>query len=279
MRIRLFGHYGSKHYVLKHMIPLLPARIGDYYEPFLGAGTLFWHLAQHDLFERAYISDLDVDLMHAYKTLYDAPDTLIDKVLALIGAYHASPRQFCEEIRTRLKLQKRDLNHAADYIMAKWIGFAYRVRMSKPMVVEYNKATLLGTSPRLNLRLKNKREKIVAAAEVLASVAVNIQTRDYVSIVPRAGDFVYLDPPYIITDQGYDYSFSTEDFVRFCVQAERWARQGINVMVSYKDMHGLDECLPSFKVRRFTVYCSGHTAPGVPKKYMSDTIATNYEAA
>ena len=51
---------------------MVSADIGTYYEPFFGGGSLFFRL----LPDRAILSDLNVQLMEAYRVMRDYPNRL-----------------------------------------------------------------------------------------------------------------------------------------------------------------------------------------------------------
>ncbi|MDR2422966.1 MAG: DNA adenine methylase [Deltaproteobacteria bacterium] len=67
---------GGKRQLLPEILKLLPNNIGDfkYYEPFLGAGALFFELAPR----RAAIGDHNQELVAAYRAIRDDVDELVE---------------------------------------------------------------------------------------------------------------------------------------------------------------------------------------------------------
>lgn len=68
---------GGKTSLLPKILPRLPAKIRAYYEPFVGAGAVFFALATEKRFERAIIGDSNKELMLTYGALSTNPSPVI----------------------------------------------------------------------------------------------------------------------------------------------------------------------------------------------------------
>ncbi|MBL7785246.1 MAG: DNA adenine methylase [Chitinophagales bacterium] len=55
--------------------------IDSYVEPFLGGGALFFQLSQRYKITKAYLSDLNKDLVLTYQVIQQRPDELLDFLL------------------------------------------------------------------------------------------------------------------------------------------------------------------------------------------------------
>src|SRR5665811_10553 len=64
---------GSKRNLMPKLLPFFPARFGTYHEPFLGSGSVFFHLKPN----KAVLSDANSDLISTYLTLRDHPKKII----------------------------------------------------------------------------------------------------------------------------------------------------------------------------------------------------------
>ena len=64
---------GSKRWLLRHLVPLLPPRFRTYREPFLGSGALFFLLCP----DRAVLSDKCGAIIEVYGALRDGVSTII----------------------------------------------------------------------------------------------------------------------------------------------------------------------------------------------------------
>jgi len=64
---------GGKRQMLEHLSVRMPEHYQDYYEPFVGGGALVFYLKP----ERAFLNDINQELIHTYKEIRDHLDPLI----------------------------------------------------------------------------------------------------------------------------------------------------------------------------------------------------------
>ena len=67
---------GGKRQLLETFLPLLPARITSYCEPFVGGGALLFHLQP----ETAYVNDINENLILVYTVIRDNVEALIQEL-------------------------------------------------------------------------------------------------------------------------------------------------------------------------------------------------------
>ena len=61
---------GGKGQLLNRLSPIIPTEFNDYFEPFLGGGAVFFYLINQNLIQKkAYLSDINADLINVYKCL------------------------------------------------------------------------------------------------------------------------------------------------------------------------------------------------------------------
>src|SRR5208337_1919574 len=70
---------GGKRNLLDHILPLIPACFNRYFEPFFGGGALFFALQP----KKAYLSDKNADLIHAYSQVRERPEAVIRELRKL----------------------------------------------------------------------------------------------------------------------------------------------------------------------------------------------------
>ena len=70
---------GSKQKLLSVLLPLVPKQFGHYYEPFLGAGALFFGISP----THATLSDTSRELIDTWKAVRDHPNYLCDYLAPL----------------------------------------------------------------------------------------------------------------------------------------------------------------------------------------------------
>jgi DNA adenine methylase len=87
----------------------------SYHEPFLGGGTLFWHL----LPRKAFLSDANADLINCYKVIKDHPEKLIE-LLNFHKERHTSgvlPETYYNSVRNSFNANKGNfIGSAANFI-------------------------------------------------------------------------------------------------------------------------------------------------------------------
>jgi DNA adenine methylase len=176
---------GGKRQLLTHIEALVPERIDTYFEPFLGGAAVFFRLAAARRFRRAVLADANPELVNCYQAIRDD----VDGVVAALRLYK-NDRALYYRVRRRDPEKLSATDRAARLIYLNRCGYngLYRVnskgqfnvpfgRYKKPLICD--EARLRAASTAL------QKVKIVCAdfAKTLRHV--------------RAGDFVYLDPPYV----------------------------------------------------------------------------------
>ena len=210
---------GGKRALLPVLQYYTPQGITRYWEPFLGGGAFFFHLA-HRL-PHACISDKNHELMVTYQIVKYQVDALIE-ALHDHERGHRDPDYF---YRIRDQEPLTDLATAARciYLNAACFNGIYRVNQSGKFNTpkgEYQYPHIC--SP----------ERLRAASQALSKV--HILTGDfYSSVFPQPGDFIYCDPPYDQSFTSYQpEGFTWEDQVRLRQSIDMWRDAGALVMVS-----------------------------------------------
>lgn len=196
---------GGKTQLLDRLVPILPKRIRTYYEPFIGGGALFFHLAHLGQFQRAVINDWNGELVDTYKAIRDFPEDLILRLGQLKEAYGSdAPGTFAAE-RAKDPKALTPIDRAARFIFLNRTGFngLYRVNSKGGFNVPFGKYT--------NPRIVDEGN-IRACREVLNHFVV-ITNRDFAEAVEDAqpGDCVYFDPPYVPINPTSDFTKYTKE--------------------------------------------------------------------
>src|SRR5688572_23853167 len=72
---------GSKYRCRNEIIKHFPIRFNNYFEPFLGSGSIFFNLYKcKRVFNKAYLSDINRNLINTYIAVRDEPER-VKKVL------------------------------------------------------------------------------------------------------------------------------------------------------------------------------------------------------
>jgi site-specific DNA-adenine methylase len=82
---------GGKHQLLPELNKMIPSSFDRYFEPFVGAGALFFHLVSNERRFTAYISDAIAELITTYKVIRDNPKGLVELLQKYDKEYKAYP--------------------------------------------------------------------------------------------------------------------------------------------------------------------------------------------
>ncbi len=81
---------GGKGQLLDQLIPLFPKKFNRYIEPFVGSGAVLFYILQKYPDKDAIISDVNDELITAYRIVKERVEELIKKLKD--GSYSATPR-------------------------------------------------------------------------------------------------------------------------------------------------------------------------------------------
>jgi DNA adenine methylase len=187
---------GGKTQLLPELRKYVPERFGKYIEPFAGGAALFFDL----LPSSAVLNDTNEELMNTYRTIQRDVDALI----AVLSAF-PHDETFFYEMRAAETASLTPVQQAARFLYLNKCCFngLYRVNKKGHFNVpfgRYDNPTICD-APRLR-----------RASEVLQNMI--LESRPYEEVLAehaKAGDFVYLDPPYAPVSKFSDFTRYTKD--------------------------------------------------------------------
>lgn len=212
---------GGKRTVVPHIMQVLPRKFGDYYEPFVGGGALFFALI--DRIQRACLSDMNKELIQTYKVIKSKPEALIRQLKVHkrrhSGDYFYKVREHSDE-KDPVKIAARFI-----YLNKTCYNGLYRVNR----VGQFNAPLGSYKNPAIC-----DEENILAASRVLKKTTLKRQA--FNKIDPGPGDLVYCDPPYHECFAQYTADgFTEESQVELRVACDRWRDNGAYIIVSNAD--------------------------------------------
>ena len=251
---------GGKRQLLPELLKRVPAKFNTYYEPFLGAGALFFCLygpstrgsstqgsstqgsstqGSSTWPKHAVLSDANEELILSYRGLRDDPASVVQHLRTMERAHTSDPRKTFEYTRAV------DISgHTRPYIAARMIYLnktcfngLYRVNRKGLFNVPMGK---FKTTPVICDEIN-----LIACSSVLGSdyggeSLVELDTMDFKLALerPRAGDFVYLDPPYIPRSDTSNFTsftpggFDSGDQADLAKIARRLKEKGVHILLS-----------------------------------------------
>ena len=175
---------GGKNWLLKDLHRFAPNNYNNYHEPFLGGGSVFFHLKPKG---RAYLSDTNQDLINAFCQIRDN----VEEVISHLEKYENTKEEYYRVRDTKYRTLTKK---AAQFIYLNRTCFngIYRVNLKGKYNVPY------GFKQYKELF---EFERYRAASEQLQKVS--IQCFDFEESLKNVGegDLVFLDPPYIVNHE------------------------------------------------------------------------------
>lgn len=203
---------GGKTRFLQAHADLFPRFSGNYLEPFLGAGAVFFHFARTQ--QRPFVArlgDVNLHLIRAYVEVRADPDAIYERLVSLQAGYSAATDKaaFYYEIRDSHNARHPRPDTAAFIFLNRtcWNGL-WRVNQEGKFNVPYGAPKTETVIPSLD-DLRN-----VSSALSLARLRCTSWENTLALAEPH--DFVFLDPPYysdlIIPDRGHQPKYSADGF-------------------------------------------------------------------
>lgn len=222
--------------------------IHNYYEPFLGSGAIFFFIAQNYPIRKAFLSDINEDLVLTFLVVQNYVYELIDELDLLKRRYieknDPERENIFYEIRNEFNIERKKINY--NKLGSDWVRRAAQLIFLNKTC--FNGLFRLNRKGEFNVpfgRYKNPKifdqENLLNANNVLQIAEIFIT--DFEKIKEKMNDdfFIYFDPPYrpISTTASFTsyskYDFTDEDQKRL---AKFYSELGINgnkLMLSNSD--------------------------------------------
>ncbi|PAU73293.1 DNA adenine methylase [Vreelandella alkaliphila] len=227
---------GGKRWLVKDHPDIFPKKFNTYIEPFLGSGSVFFHLKP----EQALLSDTNQELITTYKAIRNRNR----KVRSLLEEYHQKhSKEFYYYMRAQTPKTQEGIAARIIYLNRTCWNGLYRVNLSGQFNVP------IGTKKNVILESDNfsATAKLLRRSEVIHS--------DFEAIIDRAkeNDFVFVDPPYTVKHNlnGFvkynEQLFSWEDQVRLKKSIDRATSRGAKVLITNADHDSIIDLYKNYK--------------------------------
>lgn len=247
-----------------------------YYEPFLGGGALAFYIGQKESpfyipGSRIHLSDMNPDLICAYQVLKDEPLTLM-KHLTRLGKH--TDREAFDKVRALRPATKIEMAARFIYLNKTCFNGLWRVNSKGEFNVPWGKLQNPTIFDESILMANSKRLR-----------GAKIAKRDFLNQLdlPKKGDLVYLDPPYIPLSSSssfskyskLDFGISNHEQLASCIDS--LTKRGVFVILSNSDTSDTRAIFGgSMNLYQISVGRS-ISAKSESRKRVNEVIATNYE--
>ncbi|QIK70266.1 DNA adenine methylase [Erysipelothrix sp. HDW6C] len=269
---------GGKKQLLPELKENMPKKYNRYFEAFLGGGALLFALKP----EIAYVNDLNSELINLYVRVKNSPKKLMtivdDLALELIEDedYYYYIRQLDRKVGLK---NLTPTFRAARFLFLNKAGYngLYRVNSSGHNNVPFAKKTELSFYT---------EENIESVSKYLKNKEIHFHNTDYKKFlaIPVAGDFVYLDPPYIPVSETASFTSYQKDGFSFQDQIElrdlclELTERGVHLMLSNSDVPKVHELYSNecFNIKIVTARRSINSN-GDGRGNVNEVLITNYD--
>ena len=214
---KLLKWSGSKDSQSDEIIKHIPNDIKNYYEPFVGGGSIFLKLLETSDIENYFISDYNEDLINIYKMIQNNPNHLISEYeqhycnFNLVENTIENRKDYFRNIRERYNKEKS----ASDFY---WI-----MRTTTNGMPRYNKKLEFNNSchfSRPGMKPEKVKDLILKYSKLFNEKNVKFQTLNYLDV--DVNGFLYCDPPYENTKGMYFSNFNNKEFIQWLNKQDKW---------------------------------------------------------
>lgn len=214
-------YVGDKYKLMDQLLPLFPKKINHFYEPFVGGGTVFLNIEA----DKYILNDFNKHLVNIQNFLIKSssnPDKFFKNLEKIVAKYKLS-RSYIKDIIPDILKRKHKKTYYARFNKDgydKLRTFVNNNRKNDPLILYllliygFNRMLRFNGGGRFNLPVGNVdfNKNVAKALKEYFSTVVNKSIkltahdfRDFfVNNEFSKDDFVYIDPPYLITASEYN---------------------------------------------------------------------------
>ena len=262
---------GGKTKLLDQLLPLLPSDIEErrYFEPFLGGGSMFFHLQP----QGAMLGDVNAELI----TTYEAVRACVDDVLEELASLCQSPMSADTYYQCR---ERYNGGHMS--MVEKAALFIYLNKTCFNGIYRVNKAGLFNVPyGQRKTPYVVEEEALRESSRVLRHAALLPLKYKDTALMASHKAFVYFDPPYMPLSATSNFAtyakegFSFEDQKELRELCGTLNARGVKFMVSNSDTPELRELYSMFNLHTITATRSINSK-GNGRGAVLELVVTNY---
>ncbi|WP_257205811.1 DNA adenine methylase [Priestia megaterium] len=231
---------GGKRWLVSRHKDLFPVHYNVYFEPFLGAGSVYFYLNP----KQAVLADINEELILTYIAIRDNWREL-EELLALHQENHN--KDYYYFIRGESPINQIERAARFIYLNRTCFNGIYRVNLKGKFNVP------IGTKDKVILETDNFRE----ASELLSRAQLHTSDFEQVIDASSTNDFVFADPPYTVrhNQNGFikynENLFSWNDQVRLADSLWRAKNRGVKILSTNANHQSVREL---YEERGFNVH-------------------------
>lgn len=290
-------YVGDKYKLMKQLIGLFPQEVDTFYEPFVGGGTVFLNIKAN----KYYLNDNDKNLIAIHKFLVESsnnPESFFKDVEKIIKKYHLS-RSYKEDIIPASLKKEWKKTYFARFNKEGYEKL--RVCVNKhikndPLILYilliygFNRMLRFNGGGKFNLPVGNVdfNKNVVNALngyfDFVQDKKMTLSSKDFRAYFANRkyskNDFVYLDPPYLITASEYNKRWDQKAEADLLKMIDDLDKKGVKFALSNVTHYNgskndlLIDWMKKYKTHKIeSNYISYHNNG---KKQIKEVLITNY---
>lgn len=196
------NYEGNKSKLLDQILPLFPKNINTFYDVFCGSGVVFSNVEASKIVATDIQAPI-IELLNACR-IYDSK-VMISEIERLIKKFSLSRENRDGFIQLRehyLQKENRD-----------WATFYVLTTQTFNNTIKFNRAGGISCAFGKRVFNESQQEKLVKFSDSLKYKSIDFLVRDFKQLPAEnitENDFVYLDPPYLISSGSYNSNWTEE---------------------------------------------------------------------
>lgn len=282
---------------MKQLIGLFPAEVGNFYEPFVGGGTVFLNINAN----KYYLNDIDKNLINIHKFLIGSSkdrNRFFKNVEKIINKYNLS-RSYKEDIVPASLKKQWKKTYFARFNKEGYEKLRTRVNKyakNDPLILYmlliygFNRMLRFNGGGKFNLPVgnvdfnKNVVNALNSYFDFVQGEKIIFSSKDFRSYFAdkdfSKNDFVYLDPPYLITASEYNKLWDEQAEIDLLGMIDNLNKRGIKFALSNVTHYNgsrnnlLVDWMKKYKIHKIESNYINYHDNG--KKQIKEVLITNY---
>lgn len=290
-------YVGDKYRLMKQLLDLFPIKINHFYEPFVGGGTVFLNVEA----EKYFLNDIDKHLVNIHKFLIasaENPERFFRDVEKVIHKYKLSHSYKNDIVPNSLKKEFKKTYYAR-FNKEGYEKLRIHVNKNKKndplilyilLIYGFNRMLRFNGGGKFNLPVGNVdfNKNVVIALnnyfEFVQNKKIKFTSQDFRKYFEKKkfekNDFVYIDPPYLITSSEYNKIWGGKEEKDLLDIMDKLDKKGVKFALSNVTHYNgskndlLIKWMKKYKVHKIkSNYISYHNNG---KKNIAEVLVTNY---
>ena len=290
-------YVGDKYRLMKQLSDLFPTEINNFYEPFVGGGTVFLNVVA----KKYFLNDIDKHLVNIHKFLISSaerPEKFFKDVEKIVHKYKLSHSYKNDIVPISLKKEFKKTYYAR-FNKEGYEKLRIHVNKNKKndplilyilLIYGFNRMLRFNGGGKFNLPVGNVdfNKNVVIALnnhfEFVQDKKMKFTSQDFRKFFEKRayekGDFVYLDPPYLIAASEYNKLWSVDAETNLLNLIDELDKKGVKFALSNVTHYNgskndiLIKWMKKYKVHNIkSNYISYHNNS---KKRIKEVLVTNY---